>query len=254
MDKERYSRHLKLTEIGVEGQEKLLSAKVLVIGAGGLGCPVLNYLVAAGVGTIGIIDDDFVEKSNLQRQVLFGINDIGQNKAIVAKRRLNELNSDVQIEPMTQRLTSKNALEIFEKYDIIVDGTDNFSTRYMVNDACVITGKPLVSASIYKFEGQVAVLNYQGSASYRCLFPKVPKPDLIPSCNKIGVLGVLPSIIGSLQANEVLKMILGLKNVLIGQLLVYSALDNSMNVFKIPRNGKIIQDVINNKDNFNKTD
>ncbi|APD07965.1 SAMP-activating enzyme E1 [Flavobacteriaceae bacterium UJ101] len=254
MDKERYSRHIKLSEIGIEGQQKLLEAKVLVIGAGGLGCPVLQYLVAAGVGTVGIIDDDVVEKSNLQRQILFGVSDIGKNKARAVKNRLNNLNPDVQIEAIPERLSSKNALKLFEDYDIIVDGTDNFSTRYMVNDACILANKPLVSGAIYKFEGQVAVLNYKGSASYRCLFPKLPKQDLIPSCNEIGVLGVLPGIIGTLQANEVLKMILGLENILKGQLLVYSALKNEMNVFHIARNESEIQQVKEKKDFFETTD
>lgn len=254
MDKERYNRHIKLSEIGIEGQRKLLEAKVLIIGAGGLGCPVLHYLVAAGVGTIGIIDDDIVEKSNLQRQVLFGISDIGKNKAKAAKSRLNDLNSDVKIEAISERLSTKNALEIVKNYDIIVDGTDNFSTRYMVNDACILTNKPLVSGAIYKFEGQVAVLNYEGSASYRCLFPKLPKQNLIPSCNEIGVLGVLPGIIGSLQANEVLKMIIGLENTLKGQLLVYSALKNEMNVYHIVKNEYEIQQVKEREALFETTD
>ncbi|MFV0529956.1 MAG: molybdopterin-synthase adenylyltransferase MoeB [Flavobacteriales bacterium] len=254
MDKERYSRNIKLAEIGEAGQQKLLKTKVLVIGAGGLGCPVLHYLTAAGVGTIGIVDDDEVEKSNLQRQVLYKTSDIGLNKAKAAKKHLRDLNPDVQIEAISERLTPKNALRLFEKYDIIVDGTDNFSTRYMVNDACILTDKPLVSGAIYKFEGQVAVLNYQKSASYRCLFPKPPKQDLIPNCNEIGVLGILPGIIGSLQANEVLKMILGLKNVLKGQLLVYSALKNTMNVFEITKNEQEIQQIKDRKTFFENTD
>ncbi len=254
MDKERYSRHIKLTEIGEEGQNKLLSAKVLVIGAGGLGCPVLQYLVAAGVGTIGIIDDDVVEKSNLQRQILYSMSDIGINKAEAAKNRLHGLNPDVQVIAISKRLTPQNALSLFKDYDIIVDGTDNFSTRYMVNDASVLSDKPLVSGAIYKFEGQVAVLNYEGSASYRCLFPKIPKQDLIPSCNEIGVIGVLPGIIGTLQANEVLKMILGLEKVLKGKVLVYSALNNEMNVFTIPKNEKEIRQVKDRKATFETTD
>ncbi|MFV0237854.1 MAG: molybdopterin-synthase adenylyltransferase MoeB [Flavobacteriales bacterium] len=254
MDQERYSRHIKLSEIGIEGQQKLLKAKVLVIGAGGLGCPVLYYLVAAGIGTIGIVDNDVVEKSNLQRQVLFGTSTIGINKAQAAKQRLNDLNPEVQVKAISERLSAKNALKIFKDYDIIVDGTDNFTTRYMVNDACILSNKPLVSGSIYKFEGQVAVLNYEGSASYRCLFPKLPKEDLIPSCNEIGVLGVLPGIIGSLQANEVLKIILGLGDVLKGQLLVYSALKNEMNIFKIARNEREIQQVKDRKISFETTD
>lgn len=254
MDKERYSRHIKLTEIGVEGQAKLLAAKVLVIGAGGLGCPVLQYLTAAGVGTIGVIDYDVVEKSNLQRQILYGITDLGINKAVAAKNRLNNLNSDVQIIAIPEKLTVQNARTLFKDYDIIVDGTDNFSTRYMVNDASVLTNKPLVSGAIYKFEGQVAVLNYDGSASYRCLFPKIPKPDAIPSCNEIGVIGVLPGIIGALQANEVLKIILGLDTVLKGKLLVYSALNNQMNVFSISKNEKEIQQVKDRNALFETTD
>src|SRR5690606_19253182 len=215
----RYSRHIILSEIGQAGQDKLLSAKVLVIGAGGLGCPVLQYLAAAGIGTLGIIDFDVVEISNLQRQVLFGTSSLGKNKAEAAKKHLEDLNPEISIMAYAEKLTYQNALELFKNYDIIVDGSDNFETRYLVNDACIITNKPLVFGAIYKFEGQVSVFNYQNGPSYRCLFPNPPQKDTVPNCSEIGVLGVLPGIIGSMQANEVLKIILGIGSTLSGKLL-----------------------------------
>lgn len=220
----RYLRHIVLDEIGPTGQEKLSKAKVLVIGAGGLGCPVLQYLTAAGVGMIGIVDFDTVEESNLQRQVLFGKSCLGINKAEAAKKKLHDLNHTITIITYPEKLTQKNATTLFRQYDIIVDATDNFESRYIINDACVLTNKPMVYAGVYKFEGQVAVFNYNGSATYRCAFGD-NKHDA-PSCADIGVLGVLPGIIGTLQANEVLKIILGLGTVLAGKILIFNALHN----------------------------
>ena len=233
---QRYNRHIILSEIGKEGQGKINKAKVLVIGAGGLGCPVLQYLAGAGVGTIGIVDADTVDESNLQRQVLFGVSSIGKNKAKEAEKRLKDLNPTLHFNVYPVYLSVENALEIFENYDIIVDGTDNFTTRYMVNDACVMLGKPLVSASIFKFEGQLSVFNVNEGPSYRCLFPNPPEPGSMPSCSDVGVLGVLPGILGSLQANEVLKLILGIGDVLSGKLLLFNALTLSTNVIQFGRN------------------
>ena len=246
----RYSRHIILSEIGQKGQDKLTNAKVLIVGAGGLGCPVLQYLTAAGIGTIGIIDFDIVEESNLQRQVLFGTSSLGKNKAIVAKERLTDLNNTITINAYPEKLTHQNALELFNHYDIIVDGTDNFSTRYLINDASLITNKPLVYGAIYKFEGQVAVFNYNNGPSYRCLFPNTPEKNTIPNCSEIGVLGVLPGIIGSLQANEVLKIILGLGDVLSGKLLCYNSLSNNNTILSIKRSETEINKILSNKEGF----
>ncbi|MBC3759655.1 HesA/MoeB/ThiF family protein [Hyunsoonleella sp. SJ7] len=246
----RYNRHIILSEIGQKGQDKISKAKVLVIGAGGLGCPVLQYLVAAGVGTLGIIDFDVVERSNLQRQVLYGTSSLGKNKALAAKERLEDLNDDIIIHAYPEALTYQNAIDLFKQYDIIVDGSDNFETRYLVNDACIITNKPLVFGAIYKFEGQVSVFNYKNGPSYRCLFPSPPQKDAVPNCSEIGVLGVLPGIIGSMQANEVLKIILGLGDVLSGKLLCYNALKSQISTLKIKRNHDIINQVLNSKHNF----
>ncbi len=249
----RYNRHIVLSEIGQNGQDKLSSAKVLVVGAGGLGCPVLQYLAAAGVGTIGIIDFDVVELSNLQRQVLFGTSSLGKNKAKAAKERLKDLNDSINITAYAERLTPQNAISLFQNYDIIVDGSDNFETRYLVNDASIITNKPLVFAAIYKFEGQVSVFNYNNGPSYRCLFPNPPKQGSIPNCSDIGVLGVLPGIIGSMQANEVLKIILGIGDVLSGEIFCYNALTLQNSVIKINKSEETIQSVLKTKNNFNKT-
>ena len=248
----RYNRHIILSEIGQAGQDKISNTKVLVIGAGGLGCPVLQYLTAAGVGTIGIIDFDVVELSNLQRQVLFGTSTLGKNKAIAAKERLEDLNSAISIIAYAEKLTHQNAINLFNQYDIVVDGTDNFETRYLVNDACIITNKPLVFGAIYKFEGQVSVFNYNNGPSYRCLFPNPPKKDAVPNCSEIGVLGMLPGIIGSMQANEVLKIILGIGNVLSGKLLCYNALTSNILTLKINRNELIVQSVLKDKETFHK--
>lgn len=225
---ERYSRHLIIPEFNIEGQRKLKAAKVLVVGTGGLGSPLLLYLTAAGVGTIGIVDFDVVDESNLQRQVLFSVNDVGQPKVEAAKRRLEALNPHIKFVTYNTRLTSENALEIIKDYDVVADGTDNFPTRYLVNDACVMTGKPNVYGSIFRFEGQVSVFNYTNSQgetgpNYRDLFPSPPPPGLVPSCAEGGVIGVLPGIIGSLQANEVIKVISGVGEPLAGRLFLFDA-------------------------------
>ncbi len=231
----RYNRHIILPEIGEKGQQKLLNSKVLVVGAGGLGCPILQYLCAAGVGTLGIIDDDIVDETNLQRQVLYGSSSLGKPKALAAKKRLDDLNNTITIHAYAEKLTYENAIELFKQYDLIVDGTDNFFTRYLINDAAIITKKPLVYGAIYKFEGQVAVFNYNNGPSYRCLFPNPPKADTIPNCSEIGVLGVLPGIIGTMQANEVLKILLGVGTVLSGKMLYYNALTMQSNTITIQK-------------------
>lgn len=223
-EKKHYNRHIILNNIGLEGQEKLKQAKVLVIGAGGLGCPVLQYLTAAGVGTIGIIDNDTVDQSNLQRQVLFTYDDIGKPKAQVAANRLSKLNPFVVFNTYVELLSKENATSLFEDYDIIIDGSDNFPTRYLVNDAAVLTKKPLVFGAIFKFEGQLSVFNYNNGPTYRCLYPTAPTPGAVPNCSDIGVLGVLPGIIGSLQANEAIKLICSIGVPLSGQLLTYDTL------------------------------
>ncbi|MBD0832742.1 HesA/MoeB/ThiF family protein [Aestuariibaculum sediminum] len=246
----RYNRHIILSEIGQEGQDKLLKAKVLVIGAGGLGCPILQYLAAAGIGTIGIVDFDVVDITNLQRQILFGTSTIGENKALAAKKRLSDLNDSITINVYPEQLTHKNVLTLFQAYDIIVDGTDNFETRYLINDACIITQKPLVYGAIYKFEGQVSVFNFQNGPSYRCLFPEAPEKNTVPNCSEIGVLGVLPGIIGTMQANEVLKLILGIGESLSGKLLCYNALNLNITLLNISRNNNLIDDVLKGKDTF----
>ncbi len=220
----RYSRHLTLPEIGSEGQARLKAARVLVIGAGGLGSPVGLYLVAAGVGRIGLVDFDEVDETNLQRQVLYGQRDVGRPKLEAARERLADTNPLIDIVLHAEKLTRDNALAILEDYDLVVDGSDNFPTRYLVNDACVLSGKPWVYGSIYRFEGQVAVFWGQRGPCYRCLFPEPPPPGLVPSCAEGGVLGVLPGIIGSLQASEAMKLVLGLGTSLVGRLLVFDAL------------------------------
>jgi molybdopterin/thiamine biosynthesis adenylyltransferase/rhodanese-related sulfurtransferase/molybdopterin converting factor small subunit len=220
----RYSRHLILPEVGMEGQRKLKAAKVLCVGAGGLGSPVAMYLAAAGVGTIGIVDFDVVDMSNLQRQLLHGTPDVGRSKLASAKDRLNGLNPNVQVETYETGLTSENALTLLEPYDVVVDGTDNFPTRYLVNDACVLLGKPNAYGSIFRFEGQASVFGAKDGPCYRCLYPEPPPPGLVPSCAEGGVLGVLPGIIGTIQANETIKLILGIGEPLIGRFLIFDAL------------------------------
>lgn len=246
----RYNRHIILPEIGQEGQDKISQAKVLVIGAGGLGCPILQYLAAAGVGTLGIIDFDVVDLSNLQRQILYGSASIGKNKAEAAKQRLQDLNNQITINTYTEKLTHSNAVDLFHLYDIIVDGSDNFETRYLVNDAAIICNKPLVFGAIYKFEGQISVFNYKSGPSYRCLFPNPPEAGTVPNCSDIGVLGVLPGIVGTMQANEVLKIILNLGTVLSGKLLCYNALTLQNSILKINRNQANIISVLKEKDHF----
>jgi sulfur-carrier protein adenylyltransferase/sulfurtransferase len=223
-DLRRYSRHLLLPEVGIAGQKKLRNAKVLLIGAGGLGAPASLYLTAAGVGEIGLVDFDQVDLSNLQRQVLYSTQDVGRPKLTAAKERLEALNPGVRIVPHAELLTSENAMEMFRPYDIIVDGTDNFPTRYLANDAAVLLGKPYVYGSIYRFEGQVSVFDAQRGPCYRCLYPEPPPPDLVPSCAEGGVLGVLPGLIGVLQATETVKLIVGQGTSLIGRLLLFDAL------------------------------
>jgi molybdopterin/thiamine biosynthesis adenylyltransferase/rhodanese-related sulfurtransferase len=232
----RYDRQIILPEIGTDGQEKLKQASVLVIGAGGLGCPVLQYLVAAGVGTIGIVDDDTIDESNLQRQVLYSTDDIGKPKVTVAIGRLSAQNPHCKFKAYKEQLTTANALDIIKGYDIIVDGSDNFPTRYLVNDACVILGKPLVFGSVFKFEGQVAVLNFKGSATYRCLYPVPPDTEEVPNCSDIGVLGVLPGLVGLMQANEVIKVITDIGEVLSNKLLRFDALTMNFETFSFRLN------------------
>jgi sulfur-carrier protein adenylyltransferase/sulfurtransferase len=237
----RYDRHIIIPDFGFEAQKKLKASKVLVIGSGGLGSPALLYLAAAGVGTIGIIDFDVVDDSNLQRQVLFGVDAIGQPKVEAAKKRLELLNPYIDIKVYNQQLTSKNALDIIRDYDVVADGTDNFPTRYLVNDACVLLGKPNVYASIFQFEGQVSVFNYVNKEgelgpNYRDLYPTPPPPGLVPSCAEGGVLGVLPGIIGSLQALEVIKVITGVGETLSGRFFLFDALNFESRTFKIKRN------------------
>ena len=221
----RYSRHLIMPEVGVEGQEKLINSSVLCIGAGGLGSPLALYLAAAGVGHLGILDFDVVDFSNLQRQIIHSEKTIGELKVESAKKRLLELNSDIKVTTYNEMLTSENAMEIIKDYDIIVDGTDNFATRYLVNDSCVLLGKPNVYGSIFRFEGQVSVFDAKKGPCYRCLYPEPPPPGLVPSCAEGGVLGILPGIIGTLQAAEAVKLILEKGNPLIGRLLFLDVLE-----------------------------
>lgn len=237
---ERYSRHLIIPEFNIDGQRKLKSAKVLVVGTGGLGSPLLLYLAAAGVGTIGILDFDVVDETNLQRQVLFTTDDVGTSKAKAAKQRLAKLNPYIRLNVHDVRLTSENALDIIKDYDLVADGTDNFPTRYLVNDACVLLGKPNVYASIFRFEGQVSVFNYTNKdgvtgPNYRDLFPTPPPPGLVPSCAEGGVIGVLPGIIGSLQANEVIKVVSGVGEPLSGRLFLFDALAFETRILKLVR-------------------
>ncbi|MCC3159792.1 HesA/MoeB/ThiF family protein [Hymenobacter sp. 15J16-1T3B] len=234
-ERHRYRRHLQLPEIGEAGQLKLRAARVLVVGAGGLGCPVLQYLAAAGVGTLGIADADQVELSNLQRQILYGPADLGQPKAATAAREVQRLNPLVHPEVHALRVTPANAQSLVAAYDLVVDATDNFPTRYLLNDTCVLLGKPLVSGAIYKFEGQVSVFNYRGGPSYRCLFPEPPGPAEAPNCDTTGVLGVLPGLIGTVQASEALKVVLDLGEVLSGRLWVLDALTMQTRTLRFAR-------------------
>jgi len=220
----RYSRHLILPDVGVDGQRKLKAGRILLIGAGGLGSPLALYLAAAGVGTLGLVDFDVVDVSNLQRQVLHGTKDIGRPKLESARERIHDVNPHVHVEPYETRLTSENALDIIRDYDVVIDGTDNFATRYLTNDACVLLGKPNVYGSIFRFEGQASVFALEEGPCYRCLFPEPPPPGLVPSCAEGGVLGVLPGLVGTIQATEGIKLILGVGESLVGRLLLIDAL------------------------------
>jgi adenylyltransferase/sulfurtransferase len=232
----RYSRHLLIPEVGLEGQRKLKNSSVLVIGTGGLGSPVALYLAAAGVGRIGLVDYDVVDSSNLQRQVIHGTSTVGKLKVESAKDKLLDLNPGIQVDVYNEPYTSENALRIARDYDLILDGTDNFPTRYLTNDVAVFLGKPNVYASIYRFDGQVSVFYAREGPCYRCLFPEPPPPGLVPSCAEGGVLGVLPGTIGTLQATEALKVLLGIGEPLIGKLLLYNALDMSFDFVKLKKN------------------
>jgi len=232
---ERYSRHLILPEVGIDGQRRLKGARVLCVGAGGLGSPAALYLAAAGIGTLGLIDFDAVDVSNLQRQIIHGTPDIGRSKLASARARLSALNPEIRIETHETKLSSANALALFKEYDVILDGTDNFATRYLVNDACVILRKPNAYGSIFRFEGQASVFATTEGPCYRCLFPEPPPPGLVPSCAEGGVLGVLPGVIGTIQATETIKLILGAPGTLIGRLLLYDAWSMRFRELKVRR-------------------
>ena len=234
----RYSRHLLIPEVGLEGQRKLKNSSALIIGTGGLGSPVSLYLAAAGIGRIGLVDYDVVDSSNLQRQVIHGTSTVGKLKVESARAKLLDLNPEIQIDVYNEPYTSENALRIAKDYDIILDGTDNFPTRYLTNDVAVFLGKPNVYASIYRFDGQVSVFYAKEGPCYRCLFPEPPPPGLVPSCAEGGVLGVLPGTIGTIQATEALKVLLGIGEPLIGRLLLYNALDMSFDFVKLKKNPK----------------
>jgi adenylyltransferase/sulfurtransferase len=232
---DRYRRHLSLPEFGLEAQQKLLESRVLLIGAGGLGCPVALYLAAAGVGHIGLADDDVVDTSNLQRQVLYTTADVGRPKVDVASERIRALNPDVAIAPIAARLTAANAMDVFREYDVVVDGTDNFPTRYLSNDACVLLGIPNVYGSIFRFEGQASVFDASCGPCYRCLYPEPPPPGAVPSCAEGGVLGILPGTIAMVQATETVKLLTGIGTPLIGRLVLYDALSMEWTEFKLQK-------------------
>jgi len=232
VDLDRHSRHILLPQVGAEGQKKLTNSRVLCLGAGGLGSPVIQYLAAAGIGHLTIIDDDFVEISNLQRQVIHRTSDVGCPKAQSAERFVNDLDPNISVNAINVRIDEKNARELFEGHHLIVDGTDNIPTRYIIDEACRNLGIPWVYGSVYRFEGQVSVFNFKGGPTYRDLFPEAPPDDLLPSCSEAGVLGVLPGLIGSLQVNEVIKIIVGIGKPLSGQLLIYDALDSTQKILK----------------------
>ena len=246
MDTNRYNRQIILPEIGVEGQQKLSNARVLVIGAGGLGCPILQYLVAAGVGNIGLVDADVVSISNLHRQILYTVADVGKQKVTVAKAHLLNQNPSVKIDVYPVMLHSSNALEIFQPYDFVIDGSDNFATRYLVNDACVISKKAFILGSIFKFEGQISVFNYQNGPTYRCLYPEPPTSGSVPNCSEIGVIGALAGIIGTMQAAEAIKIITGAGEVLSGKLLLFDMLTMRSQIvkFKAIESNKEVKELI----------
>ena len=232
---QRYGRHVVLPDVGLEGQRKLKAGRVLLVGAGGLGSPVALYLAAAGVGTLGLIDFDVVDISNLQRQVLHGTSDVGRSKLDSARDRIRDANPHVAVDTYEMRLTSANALDILRDYDVVVDGTDNFATRYLTNDACVLLGKPNVYGSVFRFEGQASVFATESGPCYRCLYPEPPPPGLVPSCAEGGVLGVLPGIVGTIQATEALKLLLGIGEPLVGRLLLIDALGSRFRVVSLER-------------------
>ena len=234
----RYSRHLLIPEVGLEGQRKLKNSSALVIGTGGLGSPVALYLAAAGIGRIGLVDYDVVDKSNLQRQVIHGTSTVGVLKVESARAKLTDLNPDIQVDVYNEPFTSENAIRIAKDYDVLIDGTDNFLTRYLTNDVCVLLGKPNIYGSIFRFDGQLSVFYAKEGPCYRCLFPEPPPPGLVPSCAEGGVLGVLPGTIGTLQATEALKVLLGIGDPMIGRLLLYNALDMSFDFVKLKKNPK----------------
>lgn len=242
---QRYTRQMTLPEVGLMGQTKLSEARIMVVGAGGLGVPVLQYLAGAGIGAIGIVDPEKVELSNLHRQVLYRENDIGQPKAVVAAELINARNSSITVVPTIARLDEENAFDLLKAYDVIVDCTDNFTTRYLINDACIKLGKPLVFAAIYQFEGQLSVFNYQNGPTYRCLFPQPPLPSEVPNCAEAGVLGVLPGIMGLHQACEVLKVILGLDEVCSGKLFCLNLKTLSSKMLSFQRNEEAVQAIKN---------
>ena len=237
-DVRRYSRHLIIPDVAMAGQQRLMNAKVLCVGAGGLGSPALMYLAAAGVGTLGIVEFDTVDESNLQRQIIHGQSDIGKSKAISAKEKIAEINPNVNVIVHELRLDTDNVMEIFSQYDLIVDGTDNFATRYLVNDACVLLKKPYVWGSIYRFDGQASVFWAEYGPCYRCLYPEPPPPGMVPSCAEGGVLGVLCASIGSIQSTEAIKLIAGIGEPLIGQLMIYDALEMSYRKIKVRKDPK----------------
>lgn len=234
----RYSRHLLMPEVGLQGQIKLKNSSALIIGTGGLGSPVALYLAAAGIGRIGLVDYDIVDSSNLQRQVIHGTSTVGKLKVESAKERLQDLNPDIQVDIYNEPYTSENAMRIAKDYDVIIDGTDNFPTRYLTNDVCVMLGKPNIYGSIFRFDGQVSVFHAEKGPCYRCLFPEPPPPGLVPSCAEGGVLGILPGTVGTLQATEALKVLLGIGTPLIGKLLLYNALDMSFDFVTLKKNPK----------------
>ena len=234
MNSERYSRQTTLRGFGTKGQQKLAETKVLVVGAGGLGIPALTYLNAMGVGTLGIVDKDLISLSNLHRQVLYGENEVGKPKVEVAIKRLKAQNDNTQLIPYATFLTRENAFEIISQYDIVVDATDNFPTRYLINDACVILNKPFIYGALHGFEGQVSVFNHDGGPTYRCLYPNMPKEDEVPNCNEHGVLGIIPGVIGNFQALETVKVITGIGEPLSGKLLLYNGLSQSLQKITFP--------------------
>ena len=236
-EQQRYHRHLLLDEIGEAGQIKIKQAKVLVVGAGGLGCPVIQYLCTTGVGLITIVDDDVVDMSNLQRQVFYGVNDLGKHKAIIATSLMRQRNSSIQVEQVVARITYKNARKWVKEHDVIMDCTDNLQARYVLSDACVLEGKPLVHSSVYKTQGQLSVFNYENGPSYRCLFPK-PSTENLVDMPTLGIYSVLPGIMGLMQANETLKIIVGMGQVLSGKMLIYDSLNQGLNYIKIARDPK----------------